>query len=112
MLLTKSSWRSIVNIGRGTTDPEIDSVTWTKFSDHNAWSADGGTCISYKFDDQMGKITLVPSGGITCISYKFACIATLPWIALLTLSGSIDLVSSSARVTSVKFHKHHVVTRA
>ena len=22
------------NIARGTTDPEIDSVTWTKFSDH------------------------------------------------------------------------------
>ena len=24
------------NIARGTTDPEIDSVTWTKFSDHMA----------------------------------------------------------------------------
>ena len=31
----------------------------------------------------------------------------MPWIALLTLSVSIDLVSSSARVTSVKFQKHH-----
>ena len=30
------------------------------------------------------------------------CIVTLPWIALLTLSVSIELVSSSARVTSVK----------
>ena len=30
-------------------------------------------------------------------------IATLPWIALLALSVSIELVSSSARVTSVKF---------
>ena len=30
------------------------------------------------------------------------CIATLPWIALLALSVHIDLVSSSARVTSVK----------
>ena len=30
---------------------------------------------------------------------------TLPWIALLALSVSIELVSSSARVTSVKFHK-------
>ena len=29
-------------------------------------------------------------------------ILTLPWIALLTLSVGIDLVSSSARVTSVK----------
>ena len=26
-------WRK-KNIARGTTDPEIDSVTWTKFSDH------------------------------------------------------------------------------
>ena len=30
------------------------------------------------------------------------CIATLPWTALLALSVSIELVSSSARVTSVK----------
>ena len=41
--------------------------------------------------------------GATCISST--CIATLLWIALLTLSVSIELVSSSARVTSVKFHK-------
>ena len=33
------------------------------------------------------------------------CIATLPWIALLSLSASIELVSSSARVTSVKSAK-------
>ena len=33
------------------------------------------------------------------------CIVTLPWITLLALSLSIELVSSSARVTSVKFHK-------
>ena len=32
-------------------------------------------------------------------------IATLLWIALLALSVSIDLVSPSARVTSVKFQK-------
>ena len=36
--------------------------------------------------------------------------STLPWIALLALSVSIDLVSSSARVTSVKFQKHLVLT--
>ena len=39
--------------------------------------------------------------GATCISYTW--IATLPWIVLLTLSVSIELVSSSARVKSVKF---------
>ena len=37
-----------------------------------------------------------PPGNVTCI-------ATLPWIALLALSVSIEFVSSSARVTSVKF---------
>ena len=26
----------ILNIARGTTDPEIDSVTWTKFGDNMA----------------------------------------------------------------------------
>ena len=50
-----------------------------------------------------------PSDGITCISYKIAWlshfIATLPWIALLTLSVCIELVSSSARVTSVNSAK-------
>ena len=38
------------------------------------------------------------------------CIATLPWIALLALSVSIELVSSSARVTSVKSAKGVVVS--
>ena len=41
--------------------------------------------------------------GATCINYT--CIATLHWIVLLTLSVSIELVSSSARVASVKFQK-------
>ena len=36
------------------------------------------------------------------------CIATLPWIVLLALSVSIELVSSSARVTSVK-SQHGIV---
>ena len=43
-----------------------------------------------------------PPGWVTCI-------ATLPGITLLALSVSIELVSSSARVTSVKFHKRLVV---
>ena len=47
--------------------------------------------------------------GATRISYN--CIATLPWIVLLTLSVSIELVSSSARVTSVKFHKRLSLTQ-
>ena len=36
--------------------------------------------------------------GATSVTY----IAILPWIALLALSVSVELVSSSARVTSVK----------
>ena len=32
-------------------------------------------------------------------------VATLPWNALLALSVSIELLSSSARVTSVKFQQ-------
>ena len=39
-----------------------------------------------------------PPGCVTCV-------ATLPWIALLALSVSIELVSSSARFTSVKFQQ-------
>ena len=39
---TKKTWSQgkIKNIARGTTEPEIDSVTWTRFSDHKAWSPD------------------------------------------------------------------------
>ena len=43
-----------------------------------------------------------PPGCVTCI-------ATLLWIVLLALSVSIDLVSSSARVTSVKSTQRLVV---
>ena len=65
----------ILNIARGTTDPEIDSVTWIKFGNNMApltfvmplalvanlatrwchlhwlqiWPPDGPTCMSYKF---------------------------------------------------------------
>ena len=61
------------NIARGTTDPEIDSMTCTKFGHHMAtlalvanlatrwrhlhklqiWPLDGTTCISCKFAHQM-----------------------------------------------------------
>ena len=76
----------------------------------------GATC---KFGPQMAPLALVanlttrwrhlhclqswPPGCVTCI-------ATLPWIAILTLSVSIDLVSSSARVTSVKSAKGVLLT--
>ena len=49
-----------------------------------------------------------PPGGATCISYKFGhqvAPLALPWIALLVISVGFELVSSSARVTSVKSHE-------
>ena len=39
------------NIARGTTDPEIDSITWIELG--NNMSADGAACISCKFGHQM-----------------------------------------------------------
>ena len=63
---------------------------------------------SWKFGHQVQNLVIrwrhlhwfqcCPPGWVTCI-------ATLPGIALLTLSVGIDLVSSSARVTSVKSAK-------
>ena len=63
------TWQNI-NIATGTTDPETDSVTWTKFSDYKAWPADSATwlqigppdgisCISSEFGHQMAKLALV-----------------------------------------------------
>ena len=46
-----------------------------------------------------------PRGGVTCISSNFGhqvALAVLPLIAFLAVSVGIELVSSSARVTSVK----------
>ena len=65
-------------------------------------------CISCKFGHQMALVQIswrhlhcFQSWPPDCVT----CIATLPWIALLALSVSIELVSSSARVTSVKFQQ-------
>ena len=119
------------NIARATTDPEIDSVTWTKFGNNMAplalfanlatrwshlhmlqiWPPDGTTCISCKFGHQMALVQnlVISWRHLHCFQSWppdcVTCIATLPWIALLALSASIELVSSSARVTSVKSTK-------
>ena len=127
-------WIFLPNIARGTTDPEINSVTWIELGNNMSsltlvanlvtrwrhlhqlqiWPPHGATYFSCKFSHQMAPLALVanlatrwhhlhwfqswPPGNVTCI-------ATLPWIALLALSVSIEFVSSSARVTSVKFAK-------
>ena len=56
---------------------------------------------------QIPKLQLWPPGASVAI-WPPGCatgIATLPWISLLALSVFIELVSSSARGTSVKFQK-------
>ena len=73
-------------------------------------------CISYKLSHQIVPLAMVPILTILA-SYKLQvwppggaiCIATLTWNALLALSVNIGLVSSSARVTSVKSAKGLVV---
>ena len=72
---------------------------WCHLNWFQIWSPDGITCISSKFGHQMAPLALVT-------------IATLPWIVLLTLSVSIELVSSSARVTSVKFQQRLSLTQS
>ena len=93
---------------------QILATTWRYLQWLQICSTGGATCISCKFGHQVAQLALVqhlvirwrhlhcfqswPLGRVTCI-------ATLPWIALLALSVSIELVSSSGRVASVKFHK-------
>ena len=69
-------------------------------------SPSGTTCIGSKFGHQLAPFALLPK----LATRLHHCIATLPWIALLALSVSIELVSSSARVTSVKSTKGVFVT--
>ena len=50
------------NIARGTTDPEIDSETWTKLGNNMAplaLIANLTTCIRCKFDHQMAPLALI-----------------------------------------------------
>ena len=56
------------NIARGTTDPEIDSVNWTKFGNNMAtlalvanYPTRWRPCISCKFGPHMAPLTLVPN---------------------------------------------------
>ena len=61
-----SEMKTKVNIARGTTDPKIDSVTWTKLGNNIApfalnlqiWPSDGATCISRKFGHQTAPLAL------------------------------------------------------
>ena len=73
--------------------------------------SDGTTCTSCIFGQQLGLLELVTSLATKCChlhQFQFwppggaTCIATLSRIALSTSSVGIELLSSSARVTSVK----------
>ena len=66
----------------------------------------GTTCIGSKFGHEVAPLALV----LKLATRLHQCIATLPWIALLALSVGIELVSSLARVTSVKFQQGVVLT--
>ena len=68
------------------------ATRWHHLHTLQIWPQDDTTCISIKIGHQMAPLA----------SVYITCIASLPWIALLALSASIELVSSSARVTSVK----------
>ena len=59
---------------------------------------DDTTCIGSKFGHQVAPSALFA----TLVTRLHHCFATLPWIVPLALSVGIALVSSSARVTSVK----------
>ena len=77
----------------------------------------GTTWILSKFGHQVTPHALVPKFAIRWQHLQIlriwppgcvTCIVTLPWIALVALSSSIELVSTSTRVTSVKFQKGRV----
>ena len=79
-----------------------------------AWPLFGATCINYKISHHVASFVLDTNLATRWLHlFKFqiwppgwvTCIATLPWIVLLALSVSIEFASSSARVTSVKFHQ-------
>ena len=110
------------------------ATRWRNLHQSEIWPPDSATCINFTTRwHHLHQLQICCPGWVTCIA-TFAldcllafnnmtkwhnlhwspgcitCIATLPWIALLTLSISIELVSSSARVNSVKFHKGLSVT--
>ena len=72
-------------------------------------------CICSKFGHQVAPLALVPNLAIRWRHLQMfqiwppGCV-TLPWITLLASSVSIELVSSSATVTSVKSQQPSVVT--
>ena len=75
-------------------------------------------CISFKYafsdlfqiGSKFGHLMHDISSKVPKLATRLSHIATLPWNAFLSLSVSIQFVSSSVRVTSVKFHKHSLLS--
>ena len=93
------------------------ATRWRHLQKLQIWSPDGATCICCKFDHQMAQLAqklVIRWHHLHCLqSWPPGCItwiATLPWIVLLALSVNIELVSSSARITSVKSQQGGVLT--
>ena len=75
------------------------ATRWHHLHELQIWPPDGATCISRKFAHQIALLVLT-----TRLHYLYC------YIALLALSVSNELVSSSARVTSVKSAQHESLT--
>ena len=75
-------------------------------AENSKLSAESWHCGHHLLGCMANWFKIWSSGDVPCnvskVGHQVACIATLPWIALLALSVNIELVSSSARVTSVK----------
>ena len=102
--LIQKKWMRKINIARDTTDPGYCVYNLIIFvTEMNLQPASQG--------HQMVSLQFWLPDGATCIRLPYwppgcvVCIATLPWNVLLALSVSIQLVSSSAKVTSVKSAK-------
>ena len=74
---------------------------WCHLHQLQIWPPSGTTCIGSTFSHQVAPLALFPK--LATRSRHLHCYIGLD--CLLALSVSIELVSSSARVTSVKFQK-------
>ena len=73
------------------------ATRWRHWHWLQIWPTDGTTWINFKFSLQVESLALPHCNAMQCNA--------MPWIALLALSVSIELVISSARVTSVRSAK-------
>ena len=99
------------NIARDTMDPEYWLHIFSKSKIVHEWFQwHYLNWIGCKFGHQMAPLALI--FGLSVAVGWVSSIVTGPWNALLALSVSvsIEFVSSSARITSVKFQKGQSVT--